>query len=130
MSYVSRVYEILDNFFENEKEKLFLVSELIVKRIRDGAIIHTFGCGHSSLVAAEVCYRAGGLAALNFLGLLPGSSGWVRSTESESNINRANDIIEKGRIKKNDIVFIISHSGEAPLIKAILERLNDKGALM
>ena len=79
--------------------------ELITKCILGGGVIHTFGCGHSSLVAAEPSFRAGGLAAINFLGVLPGRGGWLASTEFESKTQDAIKFLTRGGVRKQDIIL-------------------------
>jgi uncharacterized phosphosugar-binding protein len=79
-------------------------------------VIHTVGCGHSALVAAEPAYRAGGLVQLNFLGLLPSTSGWIAATNAESNEALAAPLIDNARPAKDDALVAVSHSGQSPLV--------------
>lgn len=45
---------------EVEEATLIEASNRIVDRLARGGLVHTFGTGHSHLMAEEVFYRAGG----------------------------------------------------------------------
>lgn len=96
--------------------ELLVIVEWLTSVLRSEGVIHTVGCGHSALVAAEPAYRAGGLVQLNFLGLLPSKSGWIAATNAEANESLATSMIDSARPKQGDILIAISHSGESPLV--------------
>jgi uncharacterized phosphosugar-binding protein len=56
--------------FEEEAANIELAATYCADSVRQGRVIHVFGCGHSQIFAMEVFYRAGGLVPVNAL-LIP-----------------------------------------------------------
>jgi len=120
------------NYFKQSSDtqviSLEKTADELSKIITKGGVFHTFGCGHSALVAAELSYRAGGLACVNFLGLLPGNAGWVAATEAETDSSLATKLISKSGMINTDMVAIVSHSGKSPLVLKVVETAHQVGA--
>ena len=62
--YLSAVRELIAVMAGNENDRIADVAEVLAASIANGGIVHVFGSGHSSLLAQEVFYRAGGLVPL------------------------------------------------------------------
>lgn len=126
--YLQRLKGALEGLSSAESAAVSAVAELLAERVRGGGVVHTFGCGHSALVAAEVSYRAGGLASVNFLGVLPGSAGWVSATDAETDPAPAARLVEQGGVESRDAVVLVSHSGAGPLALAVAGEAAARGA--
>ncbi len=98
-------------------------AKLVAKTIESGGIIHTFGTGHSSLLAQEIFCRAGGVVPVNAI-LDPCfllSYGAIRSSSMERTQGIASSAIEGHTIRSGDVAIIISNSGRnvAPVEMAL-----------
>ncbi len=56
--------------FDQEAANIEAAAQYCADSVRQGRVIHVFGCGHSQIFAMEVFYRAGGLVPVNAL-LIP-----------------------------------------------------------
>jgi uncharacterized phosphosugar-binding protein len=112
--YLDTVHAVLNRIdSESVQEAACLIAESIAK----GGIVHVFGSGHSSLLAQEVFYRAGGLMAINPVldPRLGFELGAVESTEFERSLEGAEEL-EKGAIfEAGDAGIVISNSGRNAL---------------
>lgn len=121
--YSRRMYDVLEDMFETQGEKIETVSEWMADSIAAGGIVHLFGSGHSHLVAEEVFHRAGSLMALNpMLDVNLTFLGSVNATLLERNPGYARVVIGSHDIREGEIVIVISNSGVNPVpIEAVLE---------
>jgi uncharacterized phosphosugar-binding protein len=92
---------------------------LVAGSIESDGIVHTFGSGHSALVAQEIFCRAGGIVPVNAI-LDPSflvSHGALRSTSMERLPGAASVSLAGHQIRDGDTAFIISNSGknQAPI---------------
>lgn len=121
--YSRRMYDVLEDMFETQGEKIETVSAWMADSIAAGGIVHLFGSGHSHLVAEEVFHRAGSLMALNpMLDVNLTFLGSVNATLLERNPGYARVVIGSHDIREGEIVIVISNSGVNPVpIEAVLE---------
>lgn len=127
-AYMSRLEHYLQHMLAAQTGAIERAARLVAQRVQADGILHTFGSGHSSLVAAEPSYRAGGLATVNFLGLLPGSHGWIAATDSENDARPAARLIAEGGVRPGDVVAIVSHSGQSNLVRGVNDHARRAGA--
>ena len=127
-TYLERVGAYLEQMYAAEDHSILEAATLVADCIDSGGVLHTFGTGHSGLVAAEPSYRAGGLAAVNFLGILPGRTGWGAAIAIENDPDPAERLIRDGGVRPGDVVAIVSHSGRSPLVLAAAEYAVRAGA--
>lgn len=117
-SYKSVIIEKLEKIVKNEKDSIKKAAELIVDSFLKNGRIYVFGCNHSAIIPQEVYYRAGSLAVYIPL-LIPGlnlvNTKPVLSTFMERNEQFGKDIVLSSRIRKQDVVIIISTSGRNPV---------------
>lgn len=98
---------------ETQRDIVIQAGKAIADSLSKDGFIYTFGTGHSSLLALELFYRAGGLARVipmldESLMLHYKAS---KSTEMERLTGMASILFEKYRPTKQDCMILISNSG-------------------
>lgn len=121
--YSRRMYDVLEDMFNTQGEKIEKVAEWMAESIAQGGVVHLFGSGHSHMVAEEVFHRAGSLMPLNpMLDVNLTFLGSVNATLLERNPGYARVVIGSHDIREGEVVFVISNSGVNPVpIEAVLE---------
>ncbi|MCP3032537.1 SIS domain-containing protein [Halobacillus sp. A1] len=116
LSYLSKAAAHISQLEQTTNDQLTAISQTIAKRLKSSGIIHLFGCGHSSLLAQEPYYRAGGLVPVRPLIIEPLtlSQGAVQSSEYEKTDHFVHDYLTKEDIRKEDVLIVISTSGRNP----------------
>lgn len=102
--YLQKVQTLLDRIAESQLHVLELASDLVAKTIRRNGIVYTLGSGHSLTVAAELYYRAGGMA--NFEVLHDRTFGRAERLPGYAQI-----VFDSYPIKPSDLIIIVSNSG-------------------
>lgn len=110
-------------------ESLMQAAGVIADAIGGGGIVHLFGSGHSSLLAQEVFYRAGGLIAINPVldPRLGFEKGAVESTEFERSLEGAEELAAKAGFRAGDAGIVISNSGRNALPVEMALRMRQAG---
>jgi len=111
--YSNYVWEVLDEVRRTQAANIDAAAQLAAKAVAQGDLIHTFGTGHSHMVAEEVVYRAGGLAAVNAI-LEPSLTGNEQVSKSELTERMegwGKIIVDYHRIDPKDVMIVISNSG-------------------
>lgn len=121
--YSRRMYDVLEDMFTTQGEKIEHVAGWMADSIADGGVVHLFGSGHSHLVAEEVFHRAGSLMPLNpMLDINLTFLGSVNATLLERTPGYARVVIGSHDIREGEVVIVISNSGVNPVpIEAVLE---------
>ncbi|UOQ91732.1 SIS domain-containing protein [Halobacillus shinanisalinarum] len=116
MDYLSKVAEQLKSLQASTSGQLTSIGGLIAEQLRQGGIIHLFGCGHSSLLAQEPFYRAGGLVPVRPITIEPLMlhQGAVQSSIKEKTVDFVNDYLLEEDIREGDVLIVISTSGRNP----------------
>lgn len=65
LGYARRLSELLLATANDEAERIVTAGQLVADTVAAGGVVHTFGSGHSALVAAEPVGRSGSLVPLN-----------------------------------------------------------------
>jgi uncharacterized phosphosugar-binding protein len=89
------------------------VAAVFAKAIEADKLIYTFGTGHSSLLAAEGLYRAGGLACVSAM-LEPSTTyelGMIAGSSFERLSGQAALILDRYTLSAGDVFVIYSNSG-------------------
>jgi len=112
--YLASVRKILD---EIDLEQIGQAADMIAAALRSNGIIHVFGAGHSSLLAQEIFFRAGGLVAVNPMlsSLMSFEGGVVESTEFERRAESAEALTRAAGFRPADAGIVISNSGRNAL---------------
>ena len=85
----------------------------VADTLENGGRIHTFGTGHSHMLAEEIFYRAGGLVNVNPIletGLMLHESA-SKSTALERLEGYGEILMDDHDVKKGDLLFLFSNSG-------------------
>lgn len=113
MTYRDRIVSILDAILATQSGALDAARSAVADALARDRLIHVAGSGHSHLLAEEVFYRAGGIAAAQAIldEDLMLHKGAERSTELERESGRAARVLDRYSIAPGDVVFIASNSG-------------------
>ena len=65
LDYLDQVAGVLAHIRTSQTKAIERAAEWITNSLRQGGMLHVFGAAHSSLVVAEMFYRAGGLVPVN-----------------------------------------------------------------
>jgi uncharacterized phosphosugar-binding protein len=123
LEYIDGLQGVLERIKREQRSNIEDAGRLVADALSAGGIIHTFGTGHSHLIADEAFFRAGGIAAVNpilherviFL------KGALESTRTEQEKGFARSLVEREDIRAEDVSIIISNSGRnaAPIEMAL-----------
>lgn len=114
MRFAERVSAMIRDAATTEREQIEQAATLIARTISRGGLVHTFGTGHSHLLAEEIYSRAGGLVCVNVIESAPlmlhedavASGAWERvSGIAEIMLEHA------GIDPSRDVLVVISNSG-------------------
>jgi len=112
--YFEKIVEILEKIKNYEKGNIEKTAEIISKAIIENKMIHIFGTGgHSNIAAEEMFYRAGGLIPINAI-LDPGVNllfGATRSTLVERTPGYAQSVLKNYDLKEGDVMIVANQYG-------------------
>jgi len=106
--------KLLDSIslFMNQEKIIEEIGKNIATSIINGGIVHTFGSGHSDLIAKEVVARAGGLVPIN--NIQDPTNGKAERLNGIAKI-LLDEYSNIFGIKEGEYILIISNSGRNPL---------------
>jgi uncharacterized phosphosugar-binding protein len=129
-TYISELQNLLERIKQGQREKIVAAGKLVADALIADGLVHTFGTGHSHLIADEAFFRAGGIAAINPIldERLVFLKGALESTRAERFSGFARALVEKEQVGPNDVAVVISNSGRnaAPLEMAL--EMKSRGA--
>lgn len=106
--------DLLRTVAQNEAAGIEAAAQRVAEAVRRGRLIHTFGCGHSGLIAQEIFFRSAGLMVVNYIHA-PAQSLDVRPVHITSHFERlqgyAAILLSGHDIQPEDVVIVISSSG-------------------
>ena len=111
--YRDAIGTMLDRIIADSGGGLDRARDAVVAALRADRLVYVGGSGHSHLIAEEVFYRAGGIAAAQAI-LDPElmlHEGAVRSTRIEREEGRAERVLAEYPVGPGDVVFVASNSG-------------------
>ncbi|MFO7959837.1 MAG: sugar isomerase domain-containing protein [Nitriliruptoraceae bacterium] len=115
-SYLEALVGHLELLHRRSSSTIEEVATRAAASIRDGGVVHVFGCGHSQLVALEASDRAGGLAAIHAIvdpALAP--TGGVRSARTERLPGYGQVVLETEDLRSGELLIVVSNSGINPV---------------
>lgn len=112
-SYLDETLKLLTQVRDTQTAAIHEAAELVAGAVSAGGLVHTFGTGHSHLLAEELFYRAGGLGQINpiLVDALMLHAGAARSTRLERLSGLADALIDDEPIGPDDVMIVISNSG-------------------
>jgi uncharacterized phosphosugar-binding protein len=112
-AYRDKVVNVLDRLVLEQGKALETAQAWVAETLRADGLVYVTGSGHSHLIAAEVFYRAGGIAPLQaiFDPPLMLHEGAQRSTQLERTEGYAAGVLDAYPLGPKDILFIVSNSG-------------------
>lgn len=111
--YLKGVVEILEEIAVDQWPSIRAAAETVADTVAGGGLVHVFGTGHSHMLAEELFYRAGGLAAVNpiLIESLMLHAGAENSTSLERQPGLAETIFADLPLKPGDTLIVASNSG-------------------
>ncbi len=113
MEYFENLQRIIARISTEQAENIEAAARAVADTLENGGRIHTFGTGHSHMLAEEIFYRAGGLVNVNPIletGLMLHESA-SKSTALERLEGYGEILFDMHGIKNADILFLFSNSG-------------------
>ena len=128
--YLKQAHRILDAA-ASETEALETAAGLIADAYADGHTVYVFGCTHSAILAEDVFYRAATPAFWRPLwgpGMSIATTPGFLTSAMEHNEAVGKAVIECSRLKKDDVLVLISTSGKNGAPVAVAEAALKRGA--
>lgn len=112
-AYRDQIVDLLDTVLDRNAAALDAARDAIAAALRADRLVRVAGSGHSHLLALEVFYRAGGIAAAQALldEDLMLHRGAERSTRLERESGRAAGVLAGQGVAESDVLIVASNSG-------------------
>lgn len=130
--YQSAVTNVLSAIFEQEQDRIAQAGAALADTLERDGLLYVFGCGHSHILAEELFYRAGGLAAVSpiFESSTMLHEGAMKSSEIERLSGYAPWVIARYPIQKGDCFLVVSSSGINPFAIEMAQEAAARGAMV
>lgn len=111
--YLDAVVALVTHIRNEQSLQIRRAAQLIADTLAADGLVHTFGTGHSHLLAEEAFFRAGGLVAVDPIrdSRLMMLEGAIASTRAEREHGLARSLLARHEISRGDVAIIISNSG-------------------
>jgi uncharacterized phosphosugar-binding protein len=112
-TYINKLQALLEMIKVEQARAITSAGHLVAEALINDGVVHTFGTGHSHLIADEAFFRAGGIAAINPIldERLVFLKGALESTRAERLPGFARSLLEKEQVGASDVAILISNSG-------------------
>lgn len=127
--YLETSTDLVARLAANEWPNLEAAARLIATSMSEGGVIHTFGSGHSHMIAEELFYRAGGFVRVRpilFDGLMLHSSAPL-STALERVPGLAAALLDDHPVKAGDVMLVASNSGSNAVVTEMARLARARG---
>ena len=122
-NYIEKLQAVLERIKVEQQQNIEVAGRFVAESLARGGIVHTFGTGHSHIIAEEIFFRAGGIAPINPIldERLVFLKGALESTRAERETGLARQLIEREDVRSGDAAIVISNSGRnaAPVEMAL-----------
>jgi uncharacterized phosphosugar-binding protein/N-acetylglucosamine kinase-like BadF-type ATPase len=111
--YLLQIRDLVSAVTSTQERAIADSVQLLADALEQNKMIHTFGTGHSHLLAEEIFYRAGGLAAIHPIldDRLMLHKRVIEGTFNERLPGLAKELLADHPINPGDVLFVISNSG-------------------
>ncbi|KXA91552.1 hypothetical protein AKJ63_01275 [candidate division MSBL1 archaeon SCGC-AAA259D18] len=111
--FANEIKDMLEEIDETQTDKIVEAAEIVSDCIKKDGIVHTFGTGHSHMIAEEAFFRAGTLAPVNAIlePSLTGQQQVIKSTYTERMEGWGEIILDYVDPDPKDVFIVISNSG-------------------
>ncbi len=108
-TYFTRANEMLAHAWSANAPTIARLTPIIGESLARGGVLHTFGSGHSELIAREIIGRAGGLVCIN--GIIDPTAGFI-----ENLVGYGTKLVERHdrqyQLLPGETIIVISNSGK------------------
>lgn len=108
-TFFTRALGLLESVRQKNADTLARLAPVIGQSIAQGGVVHTFGSGHSDVIAREIIGRAGGLVCVN--GIIDPTGGFI-----ENLVGYGTALVERYdrqyELRPGEVVIVISNSGK------------------
>lgn len=127
--YLQATTSVLSHIVASERNALAHVATWFADSIAADGLVHTFGTGHSSLLACDGLYRAGGLACVNAIiePFTTFESGAIAGTQFERTAGLAERILDRYVLQPEDTLVVFSNSGVNALPVEVTQLAQTRG---
>lgn len=127
--YLDTARSLIDTLLQTQLPAIYAAGDLVADTIRADGLVHVFGSGHSHMLAEELFYRAGGLAAVNPILLedLMLHRAAVESTVRERIQGRGAAIFTTLTVTSDDVLIVASNSGGNVVAAELARAARDVG---
>ena len=111
--YFEALIGILRSLAAQQADAIQQAGAMVAQAIAGRGVVHTFGSGHSHMIAEEAFFRAGGLGPVNPLldDALIFLHGALESTRAERRPGYAEVLLAREDVRPGDVAIVISNSG-------------------
>lgn len=108
-TYYHRANEMLARAWTANAPTIAQITPIVGESLARGGVLHTFGSGHSELIAREIIGRAGGLVCIN--GIIDPTAGFI-----ENLVGYGTKLVERHdrqyQLLPGETIIVISNSGK------------------
>jgi uncharacterized phosphosugar-binding protein len=129
ITYLDQLGLLLGRLRDAEWTNIRRAATLVADALASGHTVHTFGTGHSHILAEELFYRAGGLVRVSpilFDGLMLHVSAAL-STSLERLPDLADALLDDHPVQPGDVLIVASNSGSNAVTSRLIQRVQREG---
>lgn len=122
--YLEISMQLLGEIYEKNASTIEALGPLMAESVAQGSVIHTFGSGHSEIIAREMVGRAGGLVCVS--AILDTTGGFVENLHGYGR-KLAERYDRNHGLRCGEFIIIISNSGKNCSPLEVAEYAKEKG---
>lgn len=128
-TYIDKLQALLEKIKVEQSQAIKAAGHLVADALVKDGVVHTFGTGHSHLIADEAFFRAGGIAAINPIldERLIFLKGALESTRAERVPGFARYLLDTQQVGPSDVAILISNSGRNNVPVEMALELKNRG---